>query len=387
MDSVGNDRITHLDGLRGFCALIVVLHHFMAAFYPMMIFGNLAKSHFSYEWIFYATPLNLFFGGNFGVTIFFVLSGYVLSFAFFNNKKIKPLQSLALRRYPRLMIPVFGSVIIGFFLLHFNLLFHQLIIAETYSFLWLGKVFAGPAFFFEALYQGIIGAFIDPHQWKYNHVIWSMYYEFWGSFLVFGFLALFGSIKKRYLVYGFLFIIFWKSYFLGFILGLLSADVFTHLDKRKLKVPSYYLWFGFFIGGIFGSYPMFTVTETYYQFLNLSFLTESENMIFYHTLGAFLIVNSVLYLKPLHNFFSFKFFRFLGKISFSLYLLHTFVIFSFSALLFYICLMYFSYHLSFIFTFIISLILIILLSHLYYELIDRPSMRLSRTISRRLLKK
>ena len=62
---IGYEREAHLDGLRGICALIVVIHHFF-------ILKGIP------DWIKY-TPIQLLNLGHLSVILFFILSGYVLS--------------------------------------------------------------------------------------------------------------------------------------------------------------------------------------------------------------------------------------------------------------------------------------------------------------------
>lgn len=47
-------KFYYLDGLRGLAAFIVVIHHFVLAFYPL---------YYSTERIIPKTPLNLFYAG------------------------------------------------------------------------------------------------------------------------------------------------------------------------------------------------------------------------------------------------------------------------------------------------------------------------------------
>ena len=85
-------KIKYLDGLRGLAAFVVVFHHFILAFYPALFFGDNATPHLraGLEAFVSGTPINLLYNGNFAVSIFFVLSGYVLSYKFFVRKKSAP---------------------------------------------------------------------------------------------------------------------------------------------------------------------------------------------------------------------------------------------------------------------------------------------------------
>ena len=74
-------RVGSLDGLRGVAALVVVVNHVMVT---GVTFARVADrsgraAPLSFEWWFSYTPLHLFWGGTEAVFIFFILSGYVLT--------------------------------------------------------------------------------------------------------------------------------------------------------------------------------------------------------------------------------------------------------------------------------------------------------------------
>jgi len=114
-------KIQYLDGLRGLAALVVVFHHFILAFYPALFLGRNAATHLKdgTEAFISGSAMNIFYGGNFMVAIFFVLSGFVLSHKFFLKKDYEILTQGAVKRYIRLVIPVALSIFIAFFLLNF----------------------------------------------------------------------------------------------------------------------------------------------------------------------------------------------------------------------------------------------------------------------------
>lgn len=384
MSNISKDKLNYLEGLRGIAALTVVFYHYALAFYPAMIYGNSVTTHFKYENLISYTPLSLLFSGPFAVSIFFVLSGYVLSYKFFKHPDIKIILSLALRRYFRLMIPVFGSVFIAYLLLKFHLIYSPKIYPLSFS-VWFSTFYHFAPSFWSMLYQGLIGPFINPAPPGYNNVLWTMYYEFLGSFLVFLFLGFFGTRKIRPLIYTLLIIIFWKTFFLAFILGMLLCDV--TVDKKNNLFSNNGLklfWLLLLPASLF--IASYSNEKIFFSFLKLSFLTSGENSDFYHTIGAFLLLASIIRLDWLINFLSQKYILFLGKISFSLYLIHFLVISSFSSFLFYTLAFHISYNLTSIIVFPLTLAVTICSAYFFTKYVDANGIKFSRFFARRIMK-
>lgn len=90
-------RFNELEGLRGVAAVVVALYHFLLAFYAIAFFGPAAGSvqNMRFEDNLYGNPIMVFLSGTFAVGIFFVLSGFVLSIAFFQTKKSEVVKKLA----------------------------------------------------------------------------------------------------------------------------------------------------------------------------------------------------------------------------------------------------------------------------------------------------
>jgi peptidoglycan/LPS O-acetylase OafA/YrhL len=104
------EKITYLDGLRGIAAVNVMIMHFFVVLAPAMIYGNQTPSNLgNIELIFSSTPLGLIGAGNFSICIFFVLSGFILTQKYFKTADKNLIISGALRRYIRLLIPVFAA--------------------------------------------------------------------------------------------------------------------------------------------------------------------------------------------------------------------------------------------------------------------------------------
>jgi peptidoglycan/LPS O-acetylase OafA/YrhL len=241
--------------------------------------------------------------------------------------------------------------------------------------------------FMDALKQMFFGTFFS-NIFDYNATLWTIAFEFMGSFLVFGFLALFGKMKNRHLAYFFFAVVFFQTYYLAFILGMLLSDIMAHkntiirkFDKSKL------LSLGLLILGLFlGSYPSGRdITGTMYAFMYNPLLSEPE--IVYHVLGAFCVILVLLDSKKLQKFFSYKYFLFLGEISFAMYLLHFLILGSFSSFVFLKLVPLMSYAEAFAISFILSVALTFALSYLMSKYVDKKAVRFSHKLYERLFQR
>ncbi|KAI9012388.1 acyltransferase family-domain-containing protein [Hyaloraphidium curvatum] len=93
-------KLLYLEGIRGVAALVVAVHHYKQATFRDVGFWWAEESFHRYLW-------HLFWDGTFSVTVFYVLSGRVLTAAFFAKKgPMKALSSAVIRRPFRLGVPI-----------------------------------------------------------------------------------------------------------------------------------------------------------------------------------------------------------------------------------------------------------------------------------------
>lgn len=93
-------KLLHLEGLRGLAALIVAIHHYKQSTFRQIGFDWAEESFHRHVW-------HIFWDGTFSVTVFFVLSGRVLTASFLKKKgPMKSLASAIVRRPVRLGVPV-----------------------------------------------------------------------------------------------------------------------------------------------------------------------------------------------------------------------------------------------------------------------------------------
>lgn len=368
-------KVQYLEGLRGLAALIVVFAHYVQFYYSDPLFYNPQSS---LEYYLSKTPFNLTYNGNFAVCVFFVLSGYVLSMKFFQEKSMDIIYSSAVRRYIRLAIPVLFSVFLAYILLLLDL-YDQF-----------GKYTGDLRYesmehnFFSMLKTSLYEIFFNYSN-TYNGVLWTMTYEFLGSFLIFSFLALFGQANKRYYLYIFLVVFFWDSYYLAFILGLVLSDMHNSSQVPKSKYRGKLTFLVLLVGLFFGSYPYGSTEGTIYHFLNINILNV-KYFTFYHILGAFFLVYALLNSKISQSIFSMKIFVYLGRISFPLYLVHMPILASLSFLLFDYFSAIFSYRISFLISFSLSIFFTFLLSHFTEKFVDKRAIKISKYIYEKFFK-
>jgi peptidoglycan/LPS O-acetylase OafA/YrhL len=371
------EKIKYLEGLRGLAALIVVTYHHFYGFFPMLLYPSKNKLFSDIS----ASPINILYNGHFAVYVFFVLSGFVLSYKFFKFKDFKILTSSAARRYIRLLPPVLFSILASYFLLSQSLFFNKE--ASIISKCCLATYFSFNANIFNALYDSFISSFFINGS-PYNIVLWTIKYEMLGSFFVFAIAGLFGQLKNRFVFYIIILLLTIYNPYSSFVLGLMLADLlnnksfyFKKLKQKKLLMPIA------IIGIFLGSYPNNRIlTDTIYEPLKLNLMPDMAH--FYHTIAAFLILITLLSSNFLKNVFSHKIFLFLGKISFSMYAIHFIVINSFSSFIFVALNDRFSYNYSFIITFIISNIFIFVFSYLVYKYIDLNGIRYSKLMYKKM---
>jgi len=374
-------RLGYLEGIRGVAAFMVVIHHYLLAFYPTQASGEIKNAHFApLELWYYHSPFIFLTNGQFFVYIFFALSGYVLSKKYFLEKEIAYLNSAFIRRLPRLYIPMAFSLVIAFLLMKLTLDFNIEASTITKS-IWFAAL-KGDHSVFKFIESLLIKTMFFKDN-SYNTVLWTISAEFYGSLLLFSALALTGKIRNSFWVFITILILLlisenfeYAAFILGYMLNYNYVIKFKQPVYRKFFVV-FIIILGLFLGGFPHIYykDTPTIVGTFYQFLNYNFIIKRGAFI--NETGAFLIILAVLQSDKLQVFFSNRIFDFLGAVSFSMYLIHVLVLQSFSSFLFLKLQASFGYNISFLFVFFPSVALILLLSYVMTIYVDKKSLNIA----------
>ncbi|MCC8139633.1 MAG: acyltransferase [Lachnospiraceae bacterium] len=324
------EKLVYLDGIRGLGCVIVFLCHFVYAFYYGMYQYQEAACHLpgNLDIAIGKSPLNLLFNGNTAVRLFLVLSGYLLCRNFFLSGDKDALKKSALRRYPRLMPPVLVVNLFVFILMVLGLYQNGAAAVLAGSEEWFAGFNAFAPSFPGMLWESLVGCFLFGSN-DYLGVLWTMQVLFLGAYLDYALAAFAGGRRWCWALYAVLALLLLRTDFLAIFLGYVLCD-FMHTDGRLRAAlcGSRALNVLLLLAGLyFMSYPSagFGYEGTIWAILPFVFVN------YYHVFGVLCFVFAALNLKPVQRFFSLGLFHYLGRISYSLYLIHFPVIATFGA--------------------------------------------------------
>jgi peptidoglycan/LPS O-acetylase OafA/YrhL len=318
-------RITHLDSLRGLAALIVVFHHCLVTFPafwevyqhpvapgPMRLLGN--------------TPLHLLWDGPEFVLVFFTLSGFVLSLPFWGDRPLAYRQ-FVVRRVFRIYPTYLVAIVIGMVLM--TLLSHGPLTglsAWTTNFWnrpldW--KIVADQLF----LMASNGNNYIDTPVWSlvvemhasliFPLLIMAIAWSEFGTLLFALALALFGDWAARLDPGGHPFLTSFATsanFLWLFVAGAMMARHRAWLAQRIARVP-FVLQFAVLAASL-------VALNAIWQF------GADEEWRFVEQTGAVVLVGSAAFMGWMKRILDVGVLRWLGKISYSLYLIHFIVLFT-----------------------------------------------------------
>jgi len=196
--ATGKKKDVPLEAVRGLAAVTVLIWHTMLGFFPQ--WSGAFPDHWTRK---IALTGQIWFGlidGTAAVTLFFVLSGFVLTRRFLLSGDQQIILRGAIKRWPRLAGPVLMSVLVSWLLFRLGAYHFTEGGAATGS-PWLSKFAAASEVpynrtLWDALRQGVYATFFRGDSY-YDTSLWTMRYEFIGSFIAFGLALLLALLPKE----------------------------------------------------------------------------------------------------------------------------------------------------------------------------------------------
>jgi peptidoglycan/LPS O-acetylase OafA/YrhL len=320
-------RIAPLDSLRGLAALIVVFHHCLVTFPPFWeVYQHPVKPGL-YR-LLGNTPLHLLWDGPEFVLVFFTLSGFVLSLPFWGDRPLSYKQ-FVIRRVLRIYPPYLAAVTIG--MISMSLLSHGPLTGLSD---WTTQFWSHP------LDWRTIGdhVFLMASAGD-NYIdtpVWSLVVEMHAS-LLFPLMILALERSEIATLAGVLVLAF-----VGDWAGMQDPGNHIHPFLTSFATTARYLWL-FAVGALMARHrqALTTATARVPVLLQMLFLATAlialncfwqfgadETWRFVQQIGAIALVASAAYMVWFQRLLDIAPLRWLGKISYSLYLIHFVVLFT-----------------------------------------------------------
>lgn len=335
----------YLDGLRGWAAVLVYWHHHEIWAHRSAV--NVIERAYGYRerYHFLALPWIrlLFNGGHYATATLFIISGFVISrrpLELIQTGRVdqlaKYLSSATFRRWMRLYLPLIATTFLymtswHLFDLHIRWIQPQRCYMDELR-MW----------FAEVMDYGFPFSRIGSSWLSYNNHLWSIPVELKGSLVNYTTLLALSQSSRRarvscqgLLIAYFMYAVRDGWYLAFFMAGMLLQEVEQWLDTRH--VPSFpyssapilaliFLLFSMYLGGIPHCVNAACIRDNPGWFI-LSFLAPSIDLAYdpkWHYLlpAAVLLIMSIKRIPWLIRFFERPFSQYLGRISYSLYLVH-----------------------------------------------------------------
>ncbi|GAB3046814.1 acyltransferase [Acinetobacter apis] len=370
-------KLNAAESIRGLACVAVVLSHLSLTFYPYLHrFDRQDQAKGQFDYFIHHSPFAFLYSGTAAVFVFFVLSGFVLTYAIVKNNNIpRKVLEMTIKRYPRLAIPTFVSCLIAWAILAFSAIDSSLV---NHWFQVYAKQNIGLQ---QALYEGSIGSFLFGSS-AINWVLWTMQIEFFGSLLLFVLLILLNYHKLSFwmasLILPLIGLYLGERFFLGLLSFVIGCYIYLYAKQLSFKAGLVIFIVGLYCAGVHN-------TSHAYQWLYQILGYRSYDYV--NFASGILIVYSILMTPQISQWLDKKPLVYLGKLSFSIYLLHM-------SVLYLICLPLFnfmqylgwSYHIAVFSAVLVFFVLLLLISSVYSRYVDDFAVKCSHALAKGLLK-
>lgn len=326
-----NSELKEVTGMKGMAALIVMLSHYSIAFFPAVWNAEYQFEHVqNVERIIHRTPLYFFMNGSLMVNVFWCISGFLIGYAWYQNKSTQLLKRRILGRYFKLVIPITLSEILAYIFQVNKLFYNHMVVQYTYS-EWLAGFYQFEPSLFTSITDGIYGVFFEGSS-RYNPILWTIKAEMLGICMSAFFLAIWGNedTKRRNRVYMFLAVIVNSFYppLFAFLVGIFISD--KYLQGITLTKKNSVLCVG--IALVLGSFmPIWRFIPAEIIISNNWSINTGE---IFRTISAGLLLICILNVATMGRILRSRVFLFLGNVSMYLYIFHFMILCSFTCWIF-----------------------------------------------------
>ncbi|WP_424767082.1 acyltransferase family protein [Paenibacillus sp. sgz302251] len=371
-------RYEELDSLRGLAALAVMVGHFLMVFTPIVQnTSGLSFLEYPLNLLKY-TPLHAFWGGHEAVIMFFLLSGFVLSLPFFNNRE-QPYTKYVIKRICRIYIPFLIALFIALIMREAVYVSKLTSLTSYYNNLWVIPPDMS-SIIHHLLFIG------NYNTTRYDPILWTLVHEMRIS-LLFPFIMFFivkggwklGLPLALVLSFGaeFLLTLFETRYMTNFVVSLHYASFFivgALLAKYQKELKTGFSRLNGWLAAL-----LLAVALCSYSFKWIGYGEDFHDLFMQHggdwmtAIGASIFIVAAISSVRLSRQLQRKPLLFLGKISYSLYLYHMIVLLSLAHLL--------NGVIETLFIIMLAVVISFVAGTLSYYFVELPSIRLGKRLT------
>ena len=372
-------KLNSAESIRGLACLAVVFSHLSLSFFPFLYHFNPAEvSTSTWQSLIHHSPFAFWYSGTAAVFLFFVLSGFVLSYAILRKPEQAEfkIKSMLIKRYPRLAIPAVISCLVVW------AVFQTIHIDSSQMNGWFQAYVTQDVSLKLALYEGTIGSFFFAES-SVNWVLWTMHIELIGSLVLFLLLYIYQFSRVAFFIGSILLPLIalylkGEGFFLGISSFVIGIYYYLYGKQLSLTLSITLLLSGLYLAGAHSSSASYqwiyaVLGERTYDYCNF--------------FAGVLIVYSILMSPKLSQVLDQKVLVWLGKLSFSIYLLHLITLYVVGVPIFnYLLSIGLQYIISAIIASVIFILITLWISAYYSQWVDQLAIKTSQKISDLILK-
>jgi peptidoglycan/LPS O-acetylase OafA/YrhL len=301
MIEANRGKLIELEALRGVAAVVVMLHHFLVVVAPRLHGRNFPDDPIALV----RTPLFALVNGTAAVSIFFVLSGFVLTMRAMQRHDWRQLVAGAARRWPRLVPLVVTTNIL-------SAAFVLLGLYQDRTWFGTGVFDSDRSVVGSALIDGLFTTFFHGSA-RFNTVLWTMHYELFGSLVAYATALI---------------LIFQRSFALAMLIGTIVLIARIYIERERVAGALAFMqpWCTPIVlvtaalAIVLCGYEGYSRPTGFYAFMAPYASPEIEPVL--HGIAAVAIVALSLFCEPLRRQLARPAAALLGRLSFPLYLVH-----------------------------------------------------------------